>query len=51
MVKDPICKNRNWKTENLEPRVEEKIRELLCSPKMVEELMTARKPKAQIPIK
>ena len=51
MVKDPNCKNRNWKANELEPKVEEKVRELLCSPKMVEELMAARKPEAPVPIK
>lgn len=51
MVKDPNCKNRNWKAEELEFRVEEKVRELLRSPLMVEELMAMRKPKAPIPVK
>ena len=51
MVKDPNCKNRNWKANELEPKVEEKVRELLRSPKMVEELMAARKPEAPVPTK
>ena len=51
MVKDPHCKNRNWKAEELEPLVEEKVRELLRSPDMVEEIAAARKPEAPVPAK
>ena len=51
MIKDPHCKNRNWKAKELEPKIEERVRELLRSPKMVEEIMSARKPQAPIPIK
>ena len=51
MVKDPKCKNRNWKAEELEPKIEEKIRELLRSPYIVEELAAASKPKESVPIK
>mgnify|MGYP002624459924 CR=1 FL=1 len=51
MVKDPNCKNRNWKADELEPIVEERVRELLRSPWMIEELMAARKPQAPIPVK
>lgn len=51
MVKDPNCKNRNWKADELEPIVEERVRELLRSPWMIEELIAARKPQAPIPVK
>ena len=51
MVKDPRCKNRHWKAEDLEPRVEEKVKKLLHSPWIVEELIAARKPKAPVPVK
>ncbi len=51
MVKDPNCKNRNWKAEELEPVVEEKVRELLRSPEMATEIAVARKPQAPVPAK
>ena len=51
MVKDPNCKNRNWKSEKLEAMVEERVRELLHSPKMAEEIAAARKPKEPAPAK
>ena len=51
MVKDPHCKNRNWKAEELEPIVEEKVRELLRSPDMLAEIAAIRKPKAPLPAK
>ena len=51
MVKDPNCKNRNWKAEELEPKVEEKVRELLRSPQMAEEIAAASKPKEPVPVK
>jgi site-specific DNA recombinase len=44
MVKDPDCKNKNWKAAELESYIEGKIRELLSSPKMAAELAT-HKPK------
>ena len=50
MVKDPNCKNRNWKAGELEPRVEEKVRELLRSPEMAEEIAAASKPKASVSV-
>ena len=49
MVKDPNCKNRTWKAEKLESLVAEKVRELLRSPKMAEDIAAARKPKTVIP--
>ena len=51
MVKDPHCKNRNWKAEELEPIVEEKVRELLRSPEMAAEITAARKPQVLVPAK
>lgn len=51
MVKDPNCRNRNWKAEELEAIIEERVRELLHSPKMAEQLATANKPKVPTPVK
>lgn len=51
MIKDSNCRNRTWKAEELEPRIEESVRELLRSPQMVEEITAAHKPKASIPVK
>ncbi len=44
MIKDPNCKNRNWKVSELETIVENKVRELLSSPEMAKEI-AAQKPK------
>lgn len=44
MVKDPNCKNKNWKGQELEQRIEEKVRELLASPEMAIDIAT-NKPK------
>lgn len=49
MIKDPACMNKNWRGAELEPRIDEKIRELLHSPEMVAEIMT-HKPKVVPPI-
>ena len=51
MVKDPRCKNRNWKAQELELKIDERVRELLNSPEMAEEIAAAGKPKKHIPIK
>ena len=51
MVKDPNCKNCNWKAEELEPKIEEKVRELLSSPSIAEELKAMYKPKIITPSK
>ena len=51
MVKDPNCKNRTWKAEELEPRIEERVREILRSPELVKEIAAANKPKASVPAK
>lgn len=40
MIKAPNCKNKNWKGSELEPRIDAKIRELLCSPEMVAEIIS-----------
>ena len=45
MVKDPNCKNKNWKAEDLEPKIESKIRELLQSPEMAAEIAARNRPK------
>ena len=51
MVKDPNCKNRIWKAKELEAKVEEKVRELLHSPKIAKEIAALNKPKAPVPAK
>lgn len=43
MVKDPNCKNKNWKGPELEARVDAEIRKLLRSPEMAAEI-AAHKP-------
>lgn len=48
MVKDPNCKNRNWKAAELEPIIEKQIRELLHSPQMAADII-ANRPKATPP--
>lgn len=45
MVKDPECKNKNWKAPELEAIVDKQIRELLQSPKMLSEIASSDKPK------
>lgn len=42
MVKDPNCKNKNWKGPELEAKIDAKIRELLQSPEMAAELSTSK---------
>lgn len=44
MVKDPNCKNKIWKAQELEPIIDEKIRALLRSPEMAADII-ANKPK------
>lgn len=46
MVKDPNCKNRNWKAPELEERIDVEIRKLLRSPELAKELMD-QKPKPE----
>ena len=38
MVKDANCKNKNWRLENLESIVENRVCELLKSPEMAREI-------------
>lgn len=42
MVKDPDCKNRHWKAEDLEPIIDAKIREVLHSPALAAEIAASR---------
>lgn len=49
MVKDPNCKNKNWKGPELEGRIDAQIRELLRSPEMAAEIAT-HKPKVVTPV-
>lgn len=38
MVKDPECKNKHWKAEELEPIIDAQIREVLHSPELVADI-------------
>lgn len=40
MIKDPNCKNKIWKAQDLEPIIDAQIRELLSSPQMATEVAT-----------
>lgn len=42
MVKDPNCKNRHWKQEELDSLVEERVREVLKSPEIAREIAEQR---------
>jgi site-specific DNA recombinase len=42
MIKDPNCKNRNWKGEDLEPRIEAEVLRLIRSPQMAAEIAAAK---------
>lgn len=42
MVKDPNCKNKIWKAQELEPRIDAQIRELLRSPQMAADIAAGR---------
>lgn len=42
MIKDPNCKNKNWKGPELEEKIDAKIRELLQSPEMAAELSSSK---------
>ena len=42
MVKDPGCKNKNWKADVLEPIIDAKIREVLHSPELVADIAASR---------
>ena len=45
MVKDPNCKNKNWKIAELETIIDRKIRDVLTSPQMAAEIAAAKRPK------
>ena len=49
MVKDPNCKNKNWKGPELEGRIDAEIRALLRSPEMAADIAT-HKPKVIAPV-
>ena len=49
MVKDPNCKNKNWKGPELEANIDARIRELLHSPEMAADI-AAHKPQAAAPV-
>ena len=42
MVKDPDCKNKIWKAQDLEPQIESQIRELLRSPQIAKDIIESR---------
>ena len=42
MVKDPACKNRHWKADELEPKIDARIREVLHSPELVADIAASR---------
>lgn len=48
MVKDPGCKNKNWKADILEPIIDAKIREVLHSPELVADIAASRPQPAPI---
>ena len=50
MVKDPNCKNRNWRAKDLEAKIEEKVRELLHSPQMAKDIAAARASMTPAPV-
>ena len=49
MIKDPNCKNKNWKGPELEGRIDAEIRALLRSPEMAADIAT-HKPKVIAPV-
>ena len=49
MVKDPNCKNRNWKAQELEDLIEKKVLEVLRSPEMAAELAELNRAKQAEP--
>lgn len=48
MVKDPGCKNKNWKADELERIIDAKVREVLHSPKLVADIAASRPQPAPI---
>lgn len=41
MIKDPNCKNKNWRKVVLEKLVKDRVREVITSPQIVEELISS----------
>jgi len=48
MIKDPDCKNKHWKAEELEPIIDAKIREVLHSPELAADIAASRPQKVPI---
>ena len=48
MVRDPNCKNKHWKTFELESVIENRVRELLRSPELVTEIAESRQKKPKV---
>lgn len=45
MIKDPNCKNKHWKAEELESVVKARVRELLMSPELAQEIAKTKRSK------
>lgn len=48
MVKDPSCKNKHWKAEELEPIIDARIREVLHSPELAADIAASRPQQAPV---
>lgn len=42
MIRDPNCKNKNWKADELEPLIDAQIREVLHSPELAADIAASR---------
>lgn len=42
MVKDPNCKNKHWRADELEPLIDAKVREVLHSPELAADIAASR---------
>lgn len=51
MVKDPNCKNKYWRAQDLEAVVEKEVRKVLKSPRLAKEIAEANAPRAIVPNK
>ncbi len=45
MVKDPNCKNKHWRYDELENLVEARVRKMLNSPELAADIIAAKQPK------
>lgn len=51
MIKDPNCKNKIWKADELEGLIKDKVREVLQSTDLAREIAESRKHKTELPKK